>query len=435
MVIALSNLGPVKHMEIDLSKRLITFMGLNGVGKTYVSYIIYSLLRGFYSPINLLQDTEKIDEDIIKGTLSIDALFSCVNNQIQAVVEQLPQIFNIPDDDLQLKDTSISLLTTKEELYQDILKQEQNFIVTDLFHFQKNAGEMEFMIKKMNKDEFDKENAINISLFIMKILVYGSPTATILTAERSGIYTFSRELSLNRFKQSSFSPTAFQIRRYPMPIVDSLIEADDLVQIKKQKAPTADLAAKIESDILKGKMVISSDGELRFKTKKMEKDIAFSLASSAVKTIAPIILFLKHKTAHNQVLIIDEPELNLHPKNQILLARIFARMINANIRLIINTHSDYILRELNSLIMLDSVDSEIRKKLKYAEDEKIDHHKVGVYEFNMEETTGHGVVVKEVPVSKTGFDSVLIDEVINKQMNSAQNIYLALGNLDEQFEN
>jgi len=435
MVIALSNLGPVKHMEIDLSKRLIAFMGLNGVGKTYVSYIIYSLLRGFYSAINLLQDSEKIDEDTIKGTLSIDALFSCVNNQIQAVVEQLPQIFNISDDDLQLKDASISLLTTKEELHQDILKQEQNFIVTDLFHFQKNAGELEFMIKKMNKDEFDKENANNISLFIMKILVYGSPTATILTAERSGIYTFSRELSLNRFKQSSFAPTAFQIQRYPMPIVDSLIEADDLVQIKKQKAPTADLAARIESDILMGKMVISSDGELRFKTKKMEKDIAFSLASSAVKTIAPIILFLKHKTAHNQVLIIDEPELNLHPKNQILLARIFARMINANIRLIINTHSDYILRELNSLIMLNSVDSEIRKKLKYAEDEKIDHLKVGVYEFNMEEATGHGVVVKEVPVSKTGFDSVLIDEVINKQMNSAQNIYLALGNLDEQIEN
>ncbi len=435
MVIELLNIGPVKQMKLDLSKRLITFMGLNGTGKTYISYVVYSLLRGFQTHINLLKDAEKLDENTLKGTLDIDSVFGFVKDQIDVVNKQLFQIFNVSSEDGQFKDASIKLLSTKDSISEDIIKAEQNFIVADLFHFQKNSDDLSFVIQKLNREEFDKEDANNMSVFILKLLIYGSPTASMLTAERSGIYTFSKELSLNRFKQSSYSQTPFQIQRYPTPIINSLIEADDLAQIKKQKAPTANLAASIESDILSGKMIISSDGELRFKAKKMENDIAFSLASSAVKTIAPIILFLKHQTALNQVLIIDEPELNLHPKNQILLARVFARMVNAGVRLIINTHSDYILRELNSLIMLDSLDAGTRKKMKYGEDERIDFHKVGVYEFDVVDASNHGVIVKEIPVSNTGFDSVLIDEVINKQMNTAQEIYLALGNLVEPTEN
>lgn len=435
MVIELLNIGPVKQMKLDLSKRLITFMGLNGTGKTYISYVVYSLLRGFQTPINLLKDAEKLDENTLKGTLDVDSIFGFVKDQIDVVNQQLSQIFNVSSEDGQFKDASIRLLSTKDNISEDIIKAEQKFVVTDLFRFQKNSDDLNFIIQKLNREEFDKEDANNMSVFILKLLIYGSPTASMLTAERSGIYTFSKELSLNRFKQSSYSQIPFQIQRYPSPIINSLIEADDLAQIKKQKAPTANLAVSIESDILSGKMVISSDGELRFKAKKMENDIAFSLASSAVKTIAPIILFLKHQTALNQVLIIDEPELNLHPKNQIILARVFARMVNAGVRLIINTHSDYILRELNSLIMLDSLDTVTRKKLKYGEDERIDFHKVGVYEFNVVDASDHGVIVKEIPVSNTGFDSVLIDEVINKQMNTAQEIFLALGNLVEPTEN
>ena len=435
MIIELSNIGPVKQMKLDLSKHLITFMGLNGTGKTYVSYVVYSLLRGYRTSFNLLDGVEKEDGDTLKGAINIDTVFACMNDQVQAVNDQLPRIFNVSADDSQLENASVKLLTTKEEMLKEITDVERNFGVTDLFVFQKKAGELDFSVKKLNQNDFDKEDPYYFSLVILKLLVYDSLMTTMLTAERSGIYTFSRELSLNRFKKSSYSTTEYPIQRYPRPIVDALIEADDLAQIKKQKASTAELASKIESDILSGHMVISSEGELRYKAKKMDESIAFTLASSAVKTIAPIIIFLKHQAIYNQTLIIDEPELNLHPKNQILLARVFARMVNAGIRLIINTHSDYILRELNNLIMLDSVSKETRKELLYTDDERIDCHNVGVYEFDMTESTGHGVLVKEVPVSKTGFDSVLIDEVINKQMNTSQDIYLALGDLEELTEN
>ena len=51
--------------------------------------------------------------------------------------------------------------------------------------------------------------------------------------------------------------------------------------------------------------------------------------------------------------MIDEPELNLHPENQRRIARLFARLVNIGMKVFITTHSDYIIKELNTLIMLN----------------------------------------------------------------------------------
>ena len=43
MRIRIENLGPVKKIELDLSRKFMVFTGLNGTGKTYVSYVIYCI--------------------------------------------------------------------------------------------------------------------------------------------------------------------------------------------------------------------------------------------------------------------------------------------------------------------------------------------------------------------------------------------------------
>lgn len=50
--------------------------------------------------------------------------------------------------------------------------------------------------------------------------------------------------------------------------------------------------------------------------------------------------------------MLDEPELNLHPEKQRLIARLFARLVNYGIKVFTTTHSDYLIRELNILLML-----------------------------------------------------------------------------------
>ncbi len=123
------------------------------------------------------------------------------------------------------------------------------------------------------------------------------------------------------------------------------------------------------------------------------------------------------------MLIIDEPELNLHPDNQRLVAKILARIVNEGFKVIISTHSDYLIRELNNLMMLKSSEKpevkKLMKKYKYQENDLLDYKKVGAYLFKENENT-------ELEVNETGFEVDTINEEINRLNNTAQEIYFTL---------
>jgi predicted ATPase len=82
------------------------------------------------------------------------------------------------------------------------------------------------------------------------------------------------------------------------------------------------------------------------------------LTASLVKCLSNIVFYLHHLAKPNDWIVIDEPELNLHPDNQRLIARFFGRLINEGFKVMISTHSDYIVREINNLIMLSKEDKE-----------------------------------------------------------------------------
>lgn len=105
-------------------------------------------------------------------------------------------------------------------------------------------------------------------------------------------------------------------------------------------------------------------------------------SSSAVRSLLDIGFYLKHIARKNDLLIIDEPELNLHPENQRRIARLLAKLVNCGIKVFITTHSDYIIKELNTLIMLNSEKSHIKKiaeKENYQCNELLDVSKIKVY--------------------------------------------------------
>ena len=66
----------------------------------------------------------------------------------------------------------------------------------------------------------------------------------------------------------------------------------------------------------------------------------------------------------NQLLIIDEPESHLNTANQIKMARLLARCVNSGLKVLITTHSDYLIKEFNNLIMLSQDFSGKEKLLK-----------------------------------------------------------------------
>ncbi|WP_374750004.1 AAA family ATPase [Corynebacterium glutamicum] len=54
----------------------------------------------------------------------------------------------------------------------------------------------------------------------------------------------------------------------------------------------------------------------------------------------------------------DEPELNLHPQNQVLMGRLLAALSHAGLKILATTPSDYIVRELSILVILSQKTSQ-----------------------------------------------------------------------------
>ena len=108
----------------------------------------------------------------------------------------------------------------------------------------------------------------------------------------------------------------------------------------------------------------ATDAGVLFQPKDSKKSYGIEIASSSVRSLLMLNYYILNVAQKGDILMIDEPELNLHPKNQILMGRLIALLVNAGIKVFITTHSDYIVRELSNCIMLNSLPNEQIAKFK-----------------------------------------------------------------------
>lgn len=127
-----------------------------------------------------------------------------------------------------------------------------------------------------------------------------------------------------------------------------------------------------------------------------------------VKSLASLVVYLRHQANPGDLLIIDEPELNLHPASQRKLARFLCELSNAGLDILISTHSDYIVREVNNAILLGHPSMRnVKARYDYPDQQLIAPEKVSVVLFN---TAGRPT---QLEVDYKGFAVDSIDEEIN----------------------
>jgi ABC-type multidrug transport system ATPase subunit len=57
--------------------------------------------------------------------------------------------------------------------------------------------------------------------------------------------------------------------------------------------------------------------------------------------------------------VIDEPEMNLHPESQVKLLEAFSILVNLGVRVLLTTHSPYIMAHLNNIVNGNHEDQDI----------------------------------------------------------------------------
>ena len=75
-------------------------------------------------------------------------------------------------------------------------------------------------------------------------------------------------------------------------------------------------------------------------------------ASSIVKSLAGLEIYLANHAISGDYVVIDEPEMNAHPDGQLAIAEWLCMLANKGLRIIITTHSPYITDHINNLVKL-----------------------------------------------------------------------------------
>ncbi len=406
MKIKFNNLGAIKHAELELAD-LTIICGANNTGKTYATYAIYGFLtfwRDFYSVpvpeeyVNTLLDTGSVRIPLREFILKRNEILKAASEQYST---SLPHVFAA--NEKNFIDTHVLFeLETPEDCPTGEFRRQFGTSKKEIFSIFKgiNAKEMEVsLLVQKGQEELDAENIGQIIGNSLQTVLFGNlfPKPFIASAERTGAAIFRKELNFARNRlleevgSMSREINPFQLLNrvysdYAMPIkhnVDFTRKLEELAKnesfIAKEHPELLDSFA----DIIGGSYKVNGNDELYFIPNSHRRiRLTMDESSSAVRSLLDIGFYLRHVAEKGDILMVDEPELNLHPENQRRVARLLARLVNIGVRVFLTTHSDYIIKELNTLLMLKK-DSpaiqKIREEEGYAIDETLSHEQINVY--------------------------------------------------------
>lgn len=177
----------------------------------------------------------------------------------------------------------------------------------------------------------------------------------------------------------------------------------------------------ILNSILKGKLTGGGRrGAYEYTPEGMQQAIPLASTSSLVTELSAFSLLLQ-KIRKSSLLIFEEPEAHLHLEAQREMAKILARLVNEGARIIITTHSDTFMQQINNLIALHDHPGgdDFRKELGVSLEETLSRGSVAAYDFRCED----GITqVAELKITRTGFVADSLNDVLVKLANETMMI-------------
>jgi ABC-type multidrug transport system ATPase subunit len=430
MKVTLKNLGLLKQAEFTLGD-LTIICGSNNMGKTYATYALFGFLYFWNELVDLIWnelvdlrlydidiDDNKIEEFISNGLvdinlqqIQIDLFEQVINNACNKYTNEfLTKVFASSIDqfknslfkiDLDISNYMISSYNRKALYYSN---EEDREVRTIEISFSRENNSMIISLSRDVGVQVDSQwLKITINRIVKNAIQHFAffdlfPKPFIISSERTGAATFRKELDFarnrllkniahgNRDIKTITSMLQQGYQDYPLPVEQNVEFTRNLEKIVKQRSFISHLHPEILtefSDMIGGDYQVSGEDILSYvplKNKKLK--LSLNESSSAIRSLLDLGFYLRHQAAVGDLLMIDEPELNLHPDNQRRIARLLARLVNLGIKVFITTHSSYIIKELNTLIMLNRDEPHLKQiaaEENYLESELLSPDKVKVY--------------------------------------------------------
>ena len=191
-----------------------------------------------------------------------------------------------------------------------------------------------------------------------------SGEAHYLPAARSGIMHSHRVIAssvMARATRVGLERVA-ELPTFPGPLADFMQQLIDhrgqeegFRRASRRSEVVRTIASELEDGTLGGEILVERQlpggyPEFLYRPRNATQSIGLGQASSMVSELAPMILFLRDGMGAGDTLIIEEPEAHLHPAAQTEMAYTLARLVNAGVRVVATTHSDWLLKAFGNLM-------------------------------------------------------------------------------------
>jgi energy-coupling factor transporter ATP-binding protein EcfA2 len=468
--IAVENFGPIAKANIDL-RPLTVFVGPSNTGKTYFATLVYALhgtFNGLFasSLLSLLEPGKAMD--LMSGLLSG---LSIPREEIQEILNKLrtrEKSFKLSDLPKEIHQ-KLGTITKESDFFTEELQDELKncFDLNSISELMRltgercnevtvllrvGAGDQEYWNIRMGVSESEvnldnstsldnpsygdlvllpKEWSISGELLVddnrVRIGSYSyshSKERYYLPAARSGIMQSHRIIASSLVKRT----TRVGLERFPeVPTLSGII-AEFMEKIilydddkKIRNAEVRCLADTLETEVLAGqiRMKPSASGypDFRYLPQGTNQEMRLSQTSSMVSELAPLVLYLRGLVRSGDTLIIEEPEAHLHPGAQADMAVILARLVRAGVKVIITTHSDWLLEEIGNLTLEGLIADKTHEHANWLLPEE-----VGAWHFRKDES------VKEISFHpRRGFSP-------DDYQNVAEGLYNRSVNLQQKYE-
>jgi predicted ATPase len=387
--ISVRNFGPIAEADLDL-RPLTVFVGPSNTGKTYLSVLIYALHRVFeeFSGFPLLKTLESLADnwdyddpaDKIQHLNTIDKLnigqplkFSDLPKEVGSLAQVHLNTQGYLEPDLRTELERCCDLESVSGLIRSSGDQNDEMTVSlivgeeyqDLWSFKMGVSESDVTI----------DGEINENMVIF-------PENWLPPTQRIGVENLVKFLNEHRrnIEKSYYLPAARSgIIHSHRVIASSLVTRSTRAGLEPLEVPTLSgvvtdfmkelilyranagsdegmnqIANALESDVLVGQIIMnpSSTGypEFLYRPQGTEQDMRLTRSSSMVSELAPLVLFIRGLIRPGDTLIIEEPEAHLHPAAQTQMAATLARLVRAGVKVLVTTHSDFMLQEIGNLM-------------------------------------------------------------------------------------
>lgn len=397
MKLTIRDFSKIAHAEI-LVDGITVIAGENNTGKSTVGKILFSLFNALSNIEDKIQqqrlkEAEDISRKLIKNVVAHSSLFmryprklrrelerrleenaEMTHEDVREIIEYVfvsekfwqetyREAFEEISDELEEKIYAVLKLpeeTIMREVLTGYFNDVFNYQINSLLDENKNAIiELEIKNKKINV-MFDKDECMDLvnGLAILHQAVYiDNPFVADKFSEYHYIYGHKNRMD-----------------GHLVGLLTKKNDAEDMDGVFERvmnKEKLAEVYRTLET-VVEGDIIQQPDGDFFLRREGFSKPVHFGNLSNGLKAFALLKMLLERGALKEKdVLILDEPEIHLHPKWQIVYAELVVLLQKAfDLSVVVTTHSPYFL----DAIHLYSIKHKIGDKTNYYLSEMTNNH-------------------------------------------------------------